>query len=66
EKRVFLVILFTSFSGSLVSRIPGAVHKCISHTFVLGVFQSVKKFFATLASKNETGIIEMGCCAQLK
>ncbi|MDM8820136.1 transposase, partial [Escherichia coli] len=24
-KRVFLVILFTSFSGSLVSRIPGAV-----------------------------------------
>ncbi|WP_252866705.1 tyrosine-type recombinase/integrase, partial [Shigella boydii] len=24
--RVFLVILFTSFSGSLVSRIPGAVH----------------------------------------
>ncbi|WP_244587580.1 DUF7301 family protein, partial [Escherichia coli] len=26
EKRVFLVILFTSFSGSLVSRIPGAVH----------------------------------------
>ncbi|WP_439709333.1 hypothetical protein, partial [Escherichia albertii] len=25
EKRVFLVILFTSFSGSLVSRIPGAV-----------------------------------------
>ncbi|EOU7615218.1 hypothetical protein ACODM3_004705, partial [Escherichia coli] len=22
----FLVILFTSFSGSLVSRIPGAVH----------------------------------------
>ncbi|MDA6225136.1 hypothetical protein OSK11_25425, partial [Escherichia coli] len=27
EKRVFLVILFTSFSGSLVSRIPGAVQK---------------------------------------
>uniref|UniRef100_UPI00291712B0 AraC family transcriptional regulator n=1 Tax=Escherichia coli TaxID=562 RepID=UPI00291712B0 len=25
-KRVFLVILFTSFSGSLVSRISGAVH----------------------------------------
>ncbi|WP_250147400.1 fimbrial protein, partial [Escherichia coli] len=25
EKRVFLVILFTSFSESLVSRIPGAV-----------------------------------------
>ncbi|WP_213080180.1 hypothetical protein, partial [Escherichia coli] len=24
--RVFLVILFTSFSGSLVSRISGAVH----------------------------------------
>ncbi|WP_249534876.1 host-nuclease inhibitor Gam family protein, partial [Escherichia coli] len=28
--RVFLVILFTSFSGSLVSRISGAVH-CIDH-----------------------------------
>ncbi|WP_213078140.1 hypothetical protein, partial [Escherichia coli] len=41
-------------------------HHRISHTFVLGVFQSVKKFFATLASKNETGIIEMGCCAHLK
>ncbi|EKH62617.1 HNH endonuclease, partial [Escherichia coli] len=27
EKRVFLVILFTSFSGSLVSRISGAVHQ---------------------------------------
>ncbi|WP_250189844.1 GyrI-like domain-containing protein, partial [Escherichia coli] len=33
---VFLVILFTSFSGSLVSRIPGAIHvgelDDISHT----------------------------------
>ncbi|WP_206605119.1 hypothetical protein, partial [Escherichia coli] len=31
-KRVFLVILFTSFSGSLVSRISGAVHSlyCLS------------------------------------
>ncbi|MHA6215877.1 hypothetical protein, partial [Escherichia coli] len=29
EKRVFLVILFTSFSGSLVSRIPGAVHSAL-------------------------------------
>ncbi|WP_214291501.1 hypothetical protein, partial [Escherichia coli] len=27
-KRVFLVILFTSFSGSLVSRISGAVQTC--------------------------------------
>ncbi|MEB5732993.1 hypothetical protein MXE49_24705, partial [Escherichia coli] len=27
SKRVFLVILFTSFSGSLVSRIPGAVQR---------------------------------------
>ncbi|AUM10705.1 hypothetical protein CFI09_25650 (plasmid) [Escherichia coli] len=26
QKRVFLVILFTSFSGSLVSRISGAIH----------------------------------------
>ncbi|MFX2772169.1 hypothetical protein, partial [Escherichia coli] len=30
EKRVFLVILFTSFSGSLVSRIPGAVQDVFS------------------------------------
>uniref|UniRef100_UPI002158A02E phage tail sheath protein n=1 Tax=Escherichia coli TaxID=562 RepID=UPI002158A02E len=29
EKRVFLVILFTSFSGSLVSRISGAVHTVV-------------------------------------
>ncbi|MDA6743095.1 transposase, partial [Escherichia coli] len=31
EKRVFLVILFTSFSGSLVSRISGAVHNELYH-----------------------------------
>nr|MDM8705111.1 hypothetical protein [Escherichia coli] len=30
EKRVFLVILFTSFSGSLVSRIPGAVQSTLT------------------------------------
>ncbi|MBZ4142334.1 hypothetical protein, partial [Escherichia fergusonii] len=30
EKRVFLVILFTSFSGSLVSRISGAVQTFLS------------------------------------
>uniref|UniRef100_UPI003CD01214 fimbrial protein n=1 Tax=Escherichia coli TaxID=562 RepID=UPI003CD01214 len=30
EKRVFLVILFTSFSGSLVSRIPGAVQSVVT------------------------------------
>ncbi|EQW92397.1 hypothetical protein G914_02830, partial [Escherichia coli UMEA 3139-1] len=30
-KRVFLVILFTSFSGSLVSRIPGAVHTAANY-----------------------------------
>ncbi|WP_212541606.1 hypothetical protein, partial [Escherichia coli] len=38
EKRVFLVILFTSFSGSLVSRISGAVqpdHQADSSQFVL-------------------------------
>ncbi|EIO40950.1 DinI-like family protein, partial [Escherichia coli] len=32
EKRVFLVILFTSFSGSLVSRISGAVHLSVTRT----------------------------------
>ncbi|MFA2223037.1 hypothetical protein ACD961_23935, partial [Escherichia coli] len=32
EKRVFLVILFTSFSGSLVSRISGAVHMDVPET----------------------------------
>ncbi|MEH4724384.1 hypothetical protein PO357_24695, partial [Escherichia coli] len=35
-KRVFLVILFTSFSGSLVSRIPGAVH----HPMLEGILLS--------------------------
>ncbi|MDT1470971.1 hypothetical protein RNN89_24170, partial [Escherichia coli] len=35
EKRVFLVILFTSFSGSLVSRIPGAVQWQSYHSSVL-------------------------------
>ncbi|MFS3643827.1 DUF4942 domain-containing protein, partial [Escherichia coli] len=34
EKRVFLVILFTSFSGSLVSRIPGAVQHDVSIRFM--------------------------------
>ncbi|MCI3751202.1 hypothetical protein MQC27_23855, partial [Escherichia coli] len=33
EKRVFLVILFTSFSGSLVSRIPGAVQGALPPAF---------------------------------
>ncbi|MEH4783177.1 hypothetical protein PO329_24020, partial [Escherichia coli] len=32
-KRVFLVILFTSFSGSLVSRISGAVHIAFKHAY---------------------------------
>ncbi|EIO19833.1 hypothetical protein ECPA31_1327, partial [Escherichia coli PA31] len=34
-KRVFLVILFTSFSGSLVSRISGAVQEEIFIGYVL-------------------------------
>ncbi|WP_210115399.1 hypothetical protein, partial [Escherichia coli] len=34
EKRVFLVILFTSFSGSLVSRISGAVQIASMDTFL--------------------------------
>ncbi|MEC4625839.1 hypothetical protein, partial [Escherichia coli] len=33
EKRVFLVILFTSFSGSLVSRISGAVQASVQGRF---------------------------------
>ncbi|WP_274537923.1 aromatic-ring-hydroxylating dioxygenase subunit beta, partial [Escherichia coli] len=36
-KRVFLVILFTSFSGSLVSRIPGAVQTDIPNVFAVRV-----------------------------
>ncbi|MHA0746567.1 hypothetical protein, partial [Escherichia coli] len=56
----------TSKTPSYTKSVSWQHHQCISHTFVLGVFQSVKKFFATLASKNETGIIEMGCCAQSK
>ncbi|WP_235588258.1 hypothetical protein, partial [Escherichia albertii] len=35
EKRVFLVILFTSFSGSLVSRIPGAVQCSLARRFLV-------------------------------
>uniref|UniRef100_UPI001FCE5786 DUF494 family protein n=1 Tax=Escherichia coli TaxID=562 RepID=UPI001FCE5786 len=35
EKRVFLVILFTSFSGSLVSRISGAVQMVIERVLAL-------------------------------
>ncbi|WP_252383661.1 TonB-dependent receptor domain-containing protein, partial [Escherichia coli] len=35
-KRVFLVILFTSFSGSLVSRIPGAVQTAAGWEFIDG------------------------------
>ncbi|RCQ16582.1 type II secretion system protein J, partial [Escherichia coli] len=42
EKRVFLVILFTSFSGSLVSRISGAVHWYLrNHTLYRAVRTSV-------------------------
>ncbi|WP_213060053.1 hypothetical protein, partial [Escherichia coli] len=37
EKRVFLVILFTSFSGSLVSRIPGAVQKSQNAIYILAL-----------------------------
>ncbi|HGV2802264.1 TPA: IS66 family insertion sequence element accessory protein TnpB, partial [Escherichia coli] len=36
-KRVFLVILFTSFSGSLVSRISGAVHLPVTTSSDTGV-----------------------------
>ncbi|WP_247149048.1 hypothetical protein, partial [Escherichia coli] len=53
EKRVFLVILFTSFSGSLVSRIPGAVQidlgkpllKLIIHCGVHGTFSLCEMYF---------------------
>ncbi|EJT6919428.1 transposase [Escherichia coli] len=34
-ERVFLVILFTSFSGSLVSRISGAVHNAEKQTCII-------------------------------
>ncbi|WP_213911638.1 hypothetical protein, partial [Escherichia coli] len=37
EKRVFLVILFTSFSGSLVSRIPGAVQGNVTVAILLKI-----------------------------
>ncbi|WP_274619049.1 conjugative transfer relaxase/helicase TraI domain-containing protein, partial [Escherichia coli] len=40
-KRVFLVILFTSFSGSLVSRIPGAVQDAINNAVQKGTAHDV-------------------------
>ncbi|HFO4606173.1 TPA: hypothetical protein ACHJXR_004953, partial [Escherichia coli] len=43
EKRVFLVILFTSFSGSLVSRIPGAV-QTIMNNVIFDWYLSRQKF----------------------
>ncbi|TJT84802.1 hypothetical protein C9Y88_23160, partial [Escherichia coli] len=42
EKRVFLVILFTSFSGSLVSRISGAVQVDVPGWIDKKAFASVK------------------------
>ncbi|WP_420536471.1 hypothetical protein, partial [Escherichia coli] len=46
EKRVFLVILFTSFSGSLVSRIPGAVHGCVGFASATGFGLGFSGFFS--------------------
>ncbi|MEF7818987.1 hypothetical protein U9185_23185, partial [Escherichia coli] len=40
SKRVFLVILFTSFSGSLVSRIPGAVQYPFRYTVRIGTMRT--------------------------
>ncbi|HFI7824389.1 TPA: hypothetical protein ACGR86_004690, partial [Escherichia coli] len=45
-KRVFLVILFTSFSGSLVSRIPGAVQNVVSVPFSEALQES--EFFSQI------------------
>ncbi|WP_205937398.1 hypothetical protein, partial [Escherichia coli] len=42
EKRVFLVILFTSFSGSLVSRIPGAVQSGVESLHGVGAKHRIK------------------------
>ncbi|ENU2485303.1 hypothetical protein ACE4PR_005087, partial [Escherichia coli] len=46
--RVFLVILFTSFSGSLVSRISGAVHKG-SMLLIWRPFISPRRMFTTVS-----------------
>ncbi|MEG6501403.1 hypothetical protein QTN73_30610, partial [Escherichia coli] len=51
EKRVFLVILFTSFSGSLVSRIPGAVHRRFDS--FTHVNQQLEQWIADVADKRE-------------
>ncbi|WP_143365570.1 hypothetical protein, partial [Escherichia coli] len=44
EKRVFLVILFTSFSGSLVSRIPGAVQERRALTMARDLIVNARQF----------------------
>ncbi|MDR5954448.1 hypothetical protein NQD76_12440, partial [Escherichia coli] len=53
-KRVFLVILFTSFSGSLVSRIPGAVQgKQLAQHNAQFLVEFMAKLSAELAGENE-------------
>ncbi|WP_252097463.1 LuxR C-terminal-related transcriptional regulator, partial [Escherichia coli] len=55
EKRVFLVILFTSFSGSLVSRISGAVQ--IARSLFISentVKTHLYNLFKKIAVKNRT------------
>ncbi|MEK8631916.1 hypothetical protein P2R26_25260, partial [Escherichia coli] len=67
-KRVFLVILFTSFSGSLVSRISGAVHfpkkTCLAqytqHELDLVAAQLNNRPRKTLKFKTPKEIIERG------
>ncbi|WP_252146192.1 terminase small subunit, partial [Escherichia coli] len=63
EKRVFLVILFTSFSGSLVSRIPGAVHyeeKLLIARWELTAEQAVTQQLKNEVSKGK--LIDTGFC----
>ncbi|WP_250205809.1 DNA-processing protein DprA, partial [Escherichia coli] len=64
EKRVFLVILFTSFSGSLVSRISGAVQLISQvpfHRYLEQDYRSNRIFFpernVTMSALTEATII---------
>ncbi|HGC4879685.1 TPA: hypothetical protein ACIYOR_005670, partial [Escherichia coli] len=56
EKRVFLVILFTSFSGSFVSRIPGAVHFSFINNPVVGNSTAIFELFCFVISVSVAAI----------
>ncbi|MDZ9328007.1 hypothetical protein SM978_03870, partial [Escherichia coli] len=65
----FLVILFTSFSGSLVSRIPGAVQPITGGIFVCFQAYHLDAFFgraSSAAHTNDRGLtmVDLFCCTR--